>query len=611
MTDVLSTPETKHITSNFSNSFEKMSEIQHSLIKQKYKEYSREQLLKEIKQLRNEDDLKLIKQEYYLIRDEFVLKTKVEDEQRLAHFILEGGRKEDYVGISDPITDEFYEMTNQLKESIRLYNAKVESEKNTNLEERKNLIETLKGLVINEEPVSENYKTFKVVQEKWKNIGQVPQSHVKEIWNNYNHHVNKFFEYLNINNGLQQIDQKKNLELKEAICLKAEELVKVPYTEAVFQELQKLHAKWKKIGTVSKEKTEEIWQRLKVASDQVHALRQDFLAQYEEKRKQFHQAKVLLCETIEQLNIDELQTAKDWDKVSQDVLAVQKQWEDNETVLSSKSVEDTEIKKRFKAALDVFYEKKRSFYLGLRNQQGDNLEMKNELCKKTEEIASGTITDWEATTKSIKDIQQEWKEIGAVPARKSEKVWQRFRKACDEFFKRKSEHYATVKVEQENNLTKKEELISEIEKYQTTTIDEWRTWLADMQQKWNAIGYIPLAHKDKVMARYNQAVNTKYDTFNIGENQRKQLKFENKIKNITTSSDKSDLLLRERKEIEQTLNTLKSELLQLENNISFFGKSKKAAEVCAPFHERINKINEEMLVLKERLKMISIATRAK
>lgn len=589
---------------------EQLQEVQYSLLKQKYKEYTRDKLLKTLSQLRKEEDLKIIKHEYYLIRDEFILKTKLEEEQRLEKFIAEGGKKEDYVGVSDPITDEFYEITNQLKESIRLYNANLEAEKQINLEERKKLIEELKTLINSGEAVAKNFKAFKTIQEKWKTIGQVPQPQAKEIWNTYHHHVSKFFEFLNIDNELRQLELKKNYEQKELLCLKAEDLANAAYTESIFQELQKLHSDWKKIGLVTKEKTEEIWQRFKTASDKIHDSRQEFMKTYEERRKQFYQTKLSLCEKIDKLNLAEQLTAKDWDETSQEIAAIQKQWEVCE-IVNSKIAEDVEIKKRFKTALDVFYEKKRAFYHDLRNQQTDNFHKKNELCKKTEELANGNITDWEITTQAIKDIQQQWKEIGAVPARKSEKIWQRFRKSCDEFFKRKSEHYASIKLEQENNLAKKEELLAEIEKYQPASVEDWRTYVAEVQQKWNAIGFVPLTNKDKIASRYTQLINTKYDLFQIDEKQRKQLKFENKLKSISSTADKGDLLMRERKEVEQTINTLKSDLLKLENNVAFFGKSQKAAEICAPFYEKINNVKEEISLLQERLKMITIVIRNK
>ena len=603
-------PTMENFSSNFSNSNEQIQELQQSLLKQKYKEYSREKLLKAFHQLKKEEDLKIIKQEYYLIRDEFILKTKTEEEQRLANFLLEGGRKEDYVGVSDPITDEFYEITNQIKESIRLYNSNLELEKQNNLEERKKLIEELKNLLNSDEPIASTLKSFKIIQEKWKLTGHIPQSQTKEIWNNYQHHVSKFYEFLNINNEFRQLELKKNYDHKELLCLKAEDLSKEKYSEAIFHELQKLHTEWKKIGLVTKEKTDEIWQRFKAASDKIHATRQEYLKDYEDKRKQFFQTKTALCEKIENLNTKEAQTAKDWDEISNEIIATQKEWETCD-ILQSKALEDIEIKKRFKIALDVFYDKKRAFYHDLRNLQTDNFHKKNELCKKTEELANGTITDWEQTTQAIKDIQQEWKEIGAVPARKSEKIWQRFRKACDDFFKLKSEHYAAIKIEQENNYTKKEELLTEIEKYQPSSIEEWRNYLSEVQQKWNAVGFVPLVNKDKIAQRFTQLINVKYDSFNIDEKQRKQLKFENKIKNISSSTDKLELLTKEKKEVEQTINVLKSELLQLENNVAFFGKSKKAVEICAPFYEKIEKAKAEIETLQEKLKMITIAMRNK
>jgi hypothetical protein len=257
------TPSLDNSLSIVSNSNDKMQEVQHVLLKQKYKEFSREKLLKTLKQLRREEDLKIIKQEYYLIRDEFIYKTKIEEENQLEKFLSDGGKKEDYIGIKDPVTEEFYEITSQIKESIKLYHSNLELEKQNNLEERKKLIEDLKTLVKGGETAVKNFKSFKQIQEKWKILGRVHPSQAKEIWNTYQHHVNKFFEYLNIDNELRGLELKKNYEKKELLCLKAEDLAKEPYSEAIFQELQKLHSEWKKIGIVPKVKSDEIWQRFK------------------------------------------------------------------------------------------------------------------------------------------------------------------------------------------------------------------------------------------------------------------------------------------------------------------------------------------------------------
>ena len=167
---------------------------------------------------------------------------------------------------------------------------------------------------------------FKELQEKWKNVGPVPQNESNNLWQNYHFYVEKFFDILRINKELKTLDLKKNLEQKIKLCEQAESLLLNDSINQSFKELQDLHNEWKEIGPVPEDKKEELWERFKNASDQINQRRREHYDQIYAEQQNNYNAKVVLCEKAEEFTAQPSENAKEFNAISDQLTELLKVW---------------------------------------------------------------------------------------------------------------------------------------------------------------------------------------------------------------------------------------------------------------------------------------------
>ena len=476
----------------------------------------------------------------------------------------------------------------------------IEKQKEENLHIKLTLIEELKSLLEKQEDLNHTFPAFRELQNKWKSVGPVPQSHNKDVWESYQFYVEKFYDYVKINNELRDLDLKKNLEIKNSLCEKAEALIDEPNVVEAFKRLQKLHEEWRELGPVPKELREEIWERFKKATSNINKRQQEFFERLKDDQKKNLELKDELCEKAEALaNIEDSEN-KDWNALSKQIEQLQNDWK---AIGFASKRENQKIYDRFRAACDKFYNAKREFYSKFKVMMQDNLDKKIALCEQAEALRDSN--DWKKTTDQLINLQKKWKEIGPVARKQSDLVWKRFRAACDAFFESKSKHFSSVDESYEVNLKKKFDLIQEINEYKSDTkVAENVEALKDFQSRWSEIGFVPIKEKERVQAAYRHAIDTKFADLRSNDTENKIDRYKKHIKDLQGSGKGDRGIRSERDKLVQKFRQMENDILVWENNMGFFAKSKNADALLLELDKKIEKAKEELGQIEEKIKVI-------
>lgn len=566
-----------------------------------YNKLSREQLIEELRNIVDTQPINNIRKEIEAIKASFYKKQKAVNEKLRKAFMKDGGDVEEFTLPEDPIEAELKDLFKRYRKLKAEHNRELEKDKETNLETKYQIIEELKELINKKESIGETFKEFRELQKRWKEIGPVPQQKLKDLWNTYHHHVSNFYDYIKINKELRDLDLKKNLETKTGLCEKAEKLIDEPSVVNAFKALQKLHNQWREIGPVPNEHKEPIWERFKEATRIINKKHQDYFKNLKEEQKENLAKKEKLCEQAEEIADKELKSHKEWTDQTKAIIDLQKVWR---TIGFAPKKDNNKIYARFRNACDKFFSRKREFYAMNKELQEANLEKKVELCEKAEAMRDSK--DWKKTTSALINLQKEWKESGPVPRKQSDKVWKRFRAACDHFFNQKSEYYANIEKEYEKNLKLKEELIERINNYTfSNKVDDNYEALRQFQDEWAEIGFVPFKMKDKIQNDFREAINNQFDKLKIDDSEKKLLKFKTKLNNLQNKPKSSNKMRHERDKFFNKIKKLESNIILWENNIGFFNAdSTEAQEMIKDYKEKIVSAKEEIEILEEKIRMI-------
>ncbi|MGC1390678.1 MAG: DUF349 domain-containing protein [Bacteroidales bacterium] len=530
----------------------------------------------------------------------FYKKLKSESEERKNKFLEGGGKPEDYRQWIDPDDARVKHLLEKYKEKKTDYNKIQEVEKYENLKKKYDIIDKIKDLVNREESINKTFHDFRSLQNEWHSIGVVPQTSLKDLWENYHHYVEIFYDYIKINKELRDLDLKRNLEAKVLLCEKAEELLLEPNPVNAFRFLQDFHNQWREIGPVPQESKNEIWERFKEATSQINKRHHEYFEKQKDDQKKNLDAKVALCDEVDKINLLEIKNFKEFDEQADKVVELQKIWR---TLGFAPKKQNNKVYQRFRDACDTFFEKKRGFYADNKEIQLNNLQLKTELCILAEALQEST--DWKATSDALIKLQKEWKEIGPVPRKQSERCWKRFRKACDHFFNRKTEFFAALDTSYEDNLKAKLAIIEELEKFESgTDVQAAFERLKELQRKWTDIGFVPFNLKDEITNKYRIAINKEFDKLKIGDEDKSILKYRTKLDNLKANPKASRKVRNERDKFFTKIKQLEGDIVLWENNIGFFAKSTNADTMIKEVEEKIENAKKLIKTLEEKVKMI-------
>ncbi|MBE6217996.1 MAG: DUF349 domain-containing protein [Bacteroidales bacterium] len=474
----------------------------------------------------------------------------------------------------------FKEIYNRYRKERAEYNRELEKEREQNLALKEAVIADLKALLEKQEDVNETFPQFREIQNRWRNIGPVPAQSYRNLNETYQLYVEQFYDMVKINRELRDLDFKKNLEAKEEFCALAEKLAENPNVIEAFRELQKLHEQWKEFGPVAKEFREQIWDRFKAATAVINKKYQAFFEGQKEQQAENLAKKTALCEKVEEIAEREVSNSNEWNAFSKEIEDIQKEWK---TIGFASRKENQKVYDRFRAACDKFYGRKREFYNEYKDSINSNLEKKISLCEAAEALKSST--EWKKATDQFISLQKQWKEIGAVPRKKSDQLWRRFRAACDEFFAERDKH-AKPENDFYGNLKAKQRLIEEIKAYELKGDDSDIAAMQDFQKRWQEIGFVPFKEKDNIAEAYKAALQEKFPRApRRGRGGRPQL------------TEKERLI--------QKYNQLEQDIVTYENNIGFFSMSKNAEPLINQMKERIEEAKVELNALAEQIRSLS------
>ena len=471
------------------------------------------------------------------------------------------------------------------------YNRQQDALREENLALKQAVIDDLKALVEKQEDVNSTFPAFRELQNRWKSIGPVPASKFRDLNDNYQYNVEKFYDMVKINRDLRDLDFKKNLEAKQKFCEFAEKLSENDNVVEAFRELQKLHEQWKEFGPVAKEFRDSIWERFKAATSVINKKYQAYFEDQKEKQQENLEEKTKLCEMTEAIASKEVKSSNEWNTLSAEIEEIQKKWR---TIGFATRKENQKIYDRFRAACDKFFERKREYYAQFKDTMNENMEKKLSLIEQAEALKDSK--EWKKTTEALIALQKQWKEIGAVPRKKSEQLWKRFRAACDSFF---NERDAQAKPENDSygNLKAKKALIEEIKAYELS--EDAAANLAAAKEfaaKWQGIGFVPFKEKENIQAAYNEAFKSKFPDFNA----RPQ-----RGGGRTSGGQKKTLSEKDR--LVQQYGKLQQDIVTYENNIGFFSASKNSEPFIRQMQERIDAAKQELKALEAKIRTIEEA----
>ena len=569
-----------------------------------YSAMSREELVDALSQLMN-DEVQKIRNRAASIRNRFNELNREVQKAAFETFLADGGNKEEYQEKDDSVAEAFHRLYEQYRTRRQQYIDAIEAQKKKNFEAKQALIEELRTLIDSEdEQVRAALDKFNAIQDRWKTIGDVPRDKMNDLWQNYHFQIEQFFNKLKINRELRTLDQKRNLEQKILLCEQAEELIMETSIQKAFKGLQDLRARWKEIGPVPAEQNEEIWQRFVAAATQIDERRKEYYEQRKEELDNNLLAKQALVDKAAELTSHEPQNTKEWNDLTAALDELLKVWK---TIGPVPREVNEDIWSKFKGMIDKHYEDKKEYFGAIRDEQNQNYQKKVDLCLKAEAIAKRE--DWKKATEELLQLQQEWKTIGATSRKVSEKVWQRFRGACDEFFAKKGEFFKERRTSESENLAAKEAILKELKEHQFgEDREENLNAIKEFQRRWAEVGFVPMSEKERLQKEFRGEIDHIFEQLKISAREAEETAYRERLRNI--GGDAKRFVNSEKQELQEKIEKLRSDLNLWENNLGFLASSKQADLLKQEFEKKMQGARQQIALLQAKLRILNEAEKA-
>ena len=539
----------------------------------------------------NKEELDHLKTTFYKLH-------LAERDAQTKEYLEKGGDPEKFVLLPDDTEEAFKAEMQIIKEKRAKIFLEQEEEKQENLAKKLEIIEKIKAMATSPEEANQSYNDFKTLQQEWKDIKTVPADKANELWRNYQLYVEQFYDLLKLNSEAREYDFKKNLEAKTALCEAAEKLDEEPDVISAFHQLQDLHQQYREIGPVAKELREQIWSRFKAASTVINKKHQQYFEEIRSKEEKNLEQKTALCEKLEAIDLDAIKTAAQWETTTKEVIAMQQEWREIGFAPQKMNVK---IFERFRTINDVFFSKKAAFFKELKSQYSSNLEKKQELVKKAQELADST--DWKKTGDKIIALQKEWKTVGVVPRKQGELLWKDFLDACNKFFEARNKANAGTRNTEHSNLAKKREVVAKLKDLLENPVENVQQALQKLTEEYNSIGHVPFKEKDNIYKEYHEVLDKIYKDLHISNAKRRLDNFKSNLKNVAEKG--SDALDNERGRLLRRYDQLRSDITTYENNLGFLNAaSKKGNSLVEEMNRKVQKLKDELELVKNKIKAI-------
>ena len=468
------------------------------------------------------------------------------------------------------------------------------------LKKKKEIIRVLRELVNGVEN-KDTFNNVKDLQNAWKDIGHINNSKDKSLWTTYNALLDRFYDNRSIYFELKDLDRKKNLELKNAICEKAEKLVGNSNIMRAVSSLNELHAEFKHIGPVERDKQEDIWNRLKNASDEVYKKKKDFISNIKESLNENLEKKSKLLDEINKIKNFKSDKFKEWNNKTKEVLSLKDKWNSIGGVPKSST---RNISKEFWNSFKEFFSNKSKFFKKIDDSFKANLDLKKALVDKVNELKSSD--DWENTSKEIQSLQQEWKKIGKVPMKDKDSIFKEFKDACDIFYERmRVEDKDTIKMH-EDNLEKKLSTCEAIEKLLDNKEFDQDEFFK-LQVKFLEIGHVPKDKVETVKEKFKKTIDVVVEKSSslMNKDDFDKFKFIIELNSLAKNPYSKNKIIKKKSDLIKKINAIQSEIKNLKNNIYYLKESVAAENLKKEYMEKINNSDKEIESLKLQLNLIN------
>lgn len=496
----------------------------------------------------------------------------------------------------------------QIRELIKVYHRKkddarknkFDQEKN-NLKEKEQIITDLTKVISEEENISKAYQKFKELKEKWRAIGSIPFEKQHDLQKEFSRLSELFYYNMNIYKELRENDLKKNLGSKQDVI---DRLKKMATEDLSLKDLENgLHLQqhqWEESGAVPKEtweeKRNEFWEAVKIINDKIHALREERKV----KQQQFLEAKKALVEKARNITERDKKSPKEWETATDEIIAIQAEWK---TIGFASKEENEKVWQEFRVICDQFFTGKKDFYSVAKEEYEVNKKKKEEVIAKADALKDSS--DWKEASNSLIQLQKSWPKIPSAGKKYDHVLWHKFRDICDHFFNRKKEFFAAQEVALDENLKKKETFIANLAEIKIEGDDDQKIQkISELSKEFFALGDVPMNARDQINAQWKEAQEKLYAALNIDPKQKEISLFKSRINSLQNQENSSFALGKERQLIREKINRLNDEILKIENNLGFFGKSKNAGELLKDYQLKIDDHKTEVEFLKAKLKLI-------
>ena len=544
------------------------------------------------------------KEEVEYLKTAFYKLHIAEREAQLKEYIDGGGDPEAYQITPDEDEEVFKAEMGVIKERRQQIFREQEAEKEENLKKKQTIIEKIKAMVTSPEEASKTYQEFKALQQEWRETKAVPAESANELWRNYQLYVEQFYDLLKLNSEARELDFKKNLEAKTRLCEAAEKLADDTDVISAFHQLQQLHQEYREIGPVSKELREEIWQRFKAASTVINKRHQQHFEDLRAREEDNLVKKTALCEKVEAINGEENKGSGDWERHTQEIIAIQAEWK---TIGFAPQKMDVKIFERFRAACDDCFARKAEYFKTLKDSFKENADKKRALIEKAKALQDST--EWRSTSDKLIALQKEWKTIGVVPKKLGDQLWEEFLGACNKFFEARNAAGAGQRNEEHENLEKKRDVIERLKAVAEEAGEGLQEKVQKLVEEYNAIGHVPFKEKDKIYEEYHAVLDKLYKELNVSVAKKRLNKFKDNLKQVAERGEGA--LDNERQRLMRQYDNLKQEIHTYENNLGFLtASSKKGNSLIEEMNRKIQKLKDDMQLVKEKIKAIDAENNA-
>ena len=558
---------------------------------------SKKEVLERIREIAHNDE-NPEKDEVEYLKSTFYRLHIAEREEQQKAYLEEGGDPEKYQVRPDDVEEAFKAEMQVIKEKRAKLFQKQEEERANNLKHREEIIEKIKNMATSPEEANKSFNAFKQLQQEWKEIGAVPPEKANETWKTYQLYVEQFYDLLNLNREAREYDFKKNLEQKTRLCEEAEKLAEETDIISAFHQLQELHAQYRETGPVAKDLRDEIWTRFKNASTVINKKHQQHFEELRAREEENLTKKTALCKKVEAIAQEENKGTADWEKHSQEIIAIQQEWK---TIGFAPQKMNVKIFERFRTACDDFFGRKAEYFKEIKKRFAENAEKKRVLVEKAKALADST--DWKSTSDKIIALQKEWKTIGTVPKKLGDRLWNDFLAACNQFFEARNAANAGSRNEEHANLDKKRDIIAKLKAMIEDAGDDVQAKVQALIDEYNTVGHVPYKDKDKVYKEYHEVLDKVYDTLHIKQTRRRLDNFKNNLRNVAKRGE--DAVDNERARLMRRYEQLKQEVTTYENNLGFLNiASKKGNSLVEEMNRKVQKLKDEVQLVFDKIKAI-------